>query len=748
MRKFLSNFLPNSILNSAPNADPKRVPMISSRCRFPDYLSAILNSYCEIFFIQGRLVGALLLAISMLNYNTALAGLFSVAVAYLFAYLSGFKAQFLDSGYYTYNPLLVGLSIGSIFKLSAMTLAFVAISSVLTFVVTVFLAGLLYNGFRLQVLSIPFVVVSSLVYLATGRFSNLFVSELYSHALYQDLTWLPISVNAFFKSVGAIIFMPNVISGMLISLLILLKSRIILFLAIAGFYLGTITNGLFIGSMAQSYANMANFNYILIAVAIGGIFHLPSPKSYLMAAIAVLVSTLLLNAVDVFWSLYNIPVFTLPFTLITLSFVYLLSIVDFKMRPLIFKSTPEETLDHYLTNAPRFPSSQITLGLPFHGQWTVWQGFDGQWTHQGLWRYAYDFIINDHNGCSHAGRGDRLDDYFAYQQSVLSPIRGRVVRVISHLDDNPIGSVDTLNNWGNLVIIYDERGFFVELSHFVKDSIVVFEGGWVEPGSLLGRCGNSGYSPQPHIHIQVQSSALIGGETLPFHFVHFFEYNVDNRLNANHFHSHGQPDEGSTLVNALVQPYIDQLTTFILDEKLRYQVYHKGQAIDHVEFVVRMEFDGTFYWQHHKSKLYFGKRDGALFCYHMVGNDRYLRLIQLCLPSVPLHFNPQLSWSDTLPNQALLSPMHNLLGSILNALTPSRIRSTGNYHFSSDKQIEGVLKNRFFGIQRKSQVELDPYLKFKTLRLDDMELRRTAATQITSIDKHSNDNLNKTPFTK
>ena len=31
-------------------------------------------------------------------------------------------------------------------------------------------------------------------------------------------------------------------------------------------------------------------------------------------------------------------------------------------------------------------------------------------------------------------------------------------------------------------------------------------GEWVERGAVLGLCGNSGYSPQPHIHVQVQAS--------------------------------------------------------------------------------------------------------------------------------------------------------------------------------------------------------------------------------------------------
>ncbi len=708
--------------NTTPNP-PNRVNTLSvntskqtTSFQLPSYVASILNSYSEIFFIQGKLSGFLLLCISFLNYNAALAGLFSVAIAYLFAYFVGFKKQFLASGYYTYNPLLVGLSIGYIFQIGWLTLAFLAISSVLTFVLTVFLANVFYNMFRLQVLSVPFVIVSSLVYLAAGRFSNLFVNGLYSHSLYQDFSFFPEFVNAFFKAIGAIIFMPNTLSGLLICLLVLFKSRIIFLLAIAGFALGTTTNGLFLGSLSQSLSNVSNFNYILIAVAIGGIFNIPSLKSYAMAMIAVLLSTVLLSAVDVFWSLYSIPVFTLPFTIVTLSFVYLLNLVDFKLRPTLFKATPEETLDYFLTTQNRFPDTYMTLNLPFYGIWSVWQGFNGKWTHQGIWQHAYDFVICDLKGSHYAGEGHKLEDYYAFQQPVLSPVRGRVVKVVSHLIDNPIGSVDAINNWGNMIIIQDERGYFVELSHFAKDSIAIFEGSWVEPGTHLGLCGNSGYSPQPHIHVQVQVSAIMGAETLPFTFIQYVEDGL--------FHSHGRPNVGSTIFTALPIPYYDQLTTFILDEKLAYSVFEKEEEIAQIAFKVKMEIDGTFYFSRGDSKLYFGKREGTFFCYHITGKDPYLKMIYQCLSSIPLYSHPQLNWQDSLSNRSTLKPVQNALASFLNALIPQQVRTTANYKFKSDNDITGTLNNQFFGAHEETYALLDPYLKFKTLRIGDIELRR------------------------
>lgn len=684
----------------------------------PAHLSAILNSYSEIFFIQGAFPGLVLLCISFLNYNTALCGLISVVVAYAFAHFIGFKQAYLKSGSYTYNPLLVGLAIGHLFQLSELTIVFIALSSILTFLLTAMMVHLFQYYLVLPVLSIPFVIVSSAVYLAAARFPNLFVTGLYVGPQYNDLVFSSSYINDFFIAVGSIVFMPNVLSGVMVCCLVLLKSRILLMMAVVGFITGTFVSGLFVGSMSQASGDISSFNYILIAVALGCVFNLPSLKSYSIAMIGVAISTILINAVNVFWSQYKIPVFTLPFTIITLSFVYVLRLIESPLRPYLYKATPEETLDYHLCNKDRLPVSQLTINLPFTGSWTVWQGFDGQWTHQGIWRYAYDFVIMDAEQKTYKNDGSRLDDYYCYMQPVLSPVRGRVVQVVNHFSDNYIGSVDTVNNWGNLVVIEDERGVFVELSHFAQQSIAVLEGSWVEPGAYLGLCGNSGYSPQPHIHVQVQATALMGSATMPFSFTQYTE-------NGQCFY-HGRPEEGRLITNIPAVPYYDQLSTFILDEKLVYVVYKDGEIVDDIAITIKMAIDGTFYFSRGEAKLYFGKLKGTFFIYHMEGYDKYLRMIYLSLGSFPLHYQAQLRWQDTLSNVSTMKPAASALVTLFNAFSPKPILTNATYQFAGENVIKGKITNSAFNIHMESEVTLDAYLKFKTIRLDNVELRRRA----------------------
>ncbi|MEW6282208.1 MAG: M23 family metallopeptidase, partial [Candidatus Eremiobacterota bacterium] len=160
------------------------------------------------------------------------------------------------------------------------------------------------------------------------------------------------------------------------------------------------------------------------------------------------------------------------------------------------------------------------LSLPFQGEWYVCQGEDGGWTHYGPWRHAWDFIVLDREGRSHRGEGVRLDDYLCFDRPVLAPADGVVEAVVDDVPDNPPGQPCTQRNWGNHVILRHGR-YYTELSHFRQGSILVRPGQRVRRGEVLGRCGNSGLSCEPHLHLQLQESPEVGAATIPAEFVPF-----------------------------------------------------------------------------------------------------------------------------------------------------------------------------------------------------------------------------------
>jgi urea transporter len=681
-----------------------------------EHLHAILNSYSEIFFLRGALIGILMLVVTLVNPNVSVAGVIAVMSAYLFARFIRMDKEFLKSGFYTYNPLLVGLSIGYLFRVTPLTIFLVVAAGILTFVFTNMLFSIFSYYLKLPILSLPFAVISSIAYLASSQYSNLFVNSLYPGFTTSLELYLPVWISGLLKALGSILFVPDVTAGLVFLLIIVVSSRILFLLVIIGYYSGTLLTAAMVGSFQQAFVDLNHFNFILIAIAIGGIFLIPSPRTYVMAILAVATSILLVGSVEVFWSAFGIPAFTLPFNLVSLAFIYVLGSINFPLISRFVKETPEESLDYFISTTNRFKGSEKTLALPFSGKWTVWQGFDGKWTHQGSWRYAYDFVITDDSGSTYRNDGSQLEDYYAFRKPVLSPVRGRVFTVINDLPDNPISQVDKTSNWGNALIIYDPRGFYVELSHFAQNSIKVEEGDWVERGANLGLCGNSGYSPQPHIHVQVQQTEGLGAYTIAFSFV--------NYLIGDRYYSNNVPAEEKVVEPLHPDKSMEIKTSFILDQEYRYEVLTSDKKTGELNLTVKMAIDGTFYFDSGRGKLYFGKHEGTFYFYSVEGNDKFLSALFIALPRLPLARREQLQWEDYVPLGAVSSGFKKGLTLFLSSFYHdlNKIQVTCGYR--EGNIIEGTVTSKFLNFKGKTAVELDEYVGFKRVRLNDIELRR------------------------
>ena len=87
------------------------------------------------------------------------------------------------------------------------------------------------------------------------------------------------------------------------------------------------------------------------------------------------------------------------------------------------------------------------------GEWTVSQAEDGDYTHKGEWKYAWDFIITDSNSSQFKNKGDLPEDYFCYGKMLSAPDDGTIIEIIDGIDDNIVGDVNLINNWGNSIVI-------------------------------------------------------------------------------------------------------------------------------------------------------------------------------------------------------------------------------------------------------------------------------------------------------
>ncbi len=158
---------------------------------------------------------------------------------------------------------------------------------------------------------------------------------------------------------------------------------------------------------------------------------------------------------------------------------------------------------------PKLVRNESKLILPFEGEWFVFWGGDTKeenyHVESNAQKGAFDFLIKDQEGKSFKNEGKINEDYYAFGKRIISPSEGEVVLVVDGVKDNIPGKLNPIYLPGNSVIIKTENNEFLFFAHFIKDSIVVSEGQAVKQGDLLGLCGNSGNSSEPHLHFHIQN---------------------------------------------------------------------------------------------------------------------------------------------------------------------------------------------------------------------------------------------------
>jgi murein DD-endopeptidase MepM/ murein hydrolase activator NlpD len=128
-------------------------------------------------------------------------------------------------------------------------------------------------------------------------------------------------------------------------------------------------------------------------------------------------------------------------------------------------------------------------------------------------RFAFDFLVVDEVGQSHQDDGKRNEDYYVFGKPVLAPADGVVTDVIMGVRDNTPGSMNPAFAGGNTVIVMHKEHEISVLCHFQQGSIRVKPGDKVKQGQILGLCGNSGNSSEPHIHFHVQNTPITSDAT-------------------------------------------------------------------------------------------------------------------------------------------------------------------------------------------------------------------------------------------
>ena len=224
---------------------------------------------------------------------------------------------------------------------------------------------------------------------------------------------------------------------------------------------------------------------------------------------------------------------------------------------------------------PHPVTGPVELSLPFAGRWLVQNSPARRIPSHGSdvfgERYAIDFVGVDDRHRTAGARDWRTvlateppERYFAFGRPILAPTSGTVVAVHDAEADHEgrrsqltlvayaLGQGARLRQGpravaGNHVIIaLPQGGAYVALAHLQAGSLRVSVGEHVVEGQQIARCGNSGNSTQPHVHMQAMDSPdLHVARGVPMLFRRFREWS--SRTGDPVDRAHGMPGEGAVV---------------------------------------------------------------------------------------------------------------------------------------------------------------------------------------------------------
>jgi len=638
----------------------------------------------------------MLLLITFGYTNIVLCGLFAVAFALLWAKMLHFPNSTIENGYYGFNALLVGLGLGSIYQLTWTLLVVLFITSLFSVLIQAYLDKK-WGAQKLYPLSLPFVLVFIIALVAIHQAEyfqqyeeKIFILNHYTalHPLLGDCygkigSALPPFWKYFFNALSSIFFLDDFLIGFILGLLLLFYSRVSFSLALLGF--ATAYGIIVLLGLDKMFGFFsAGYNFILLGIAVGGFFVIPSFSSYLSVMVLSFLNvflTLFLNYV--FFAIFTTPSYSLPFVLLTNLFIFLLpSFSKLELYPTIYQEyKPEHNLYRHRNIWKRFHNvfQYYPLQLPVMGKWKIAQGYNGPHTHKDQYQFALDFVVED-DGKTYQGSGQQLEDYFCYGQWVIAPGDGIVVTLENNVSDNRIGEVNALQNWGNTIVIKHTEGLYSQLSHLLAGSSLVRVGDFVYRGQVIARVGNSGRSPEPHLHFQVQPYPAIGSKPMPYPFARYKKIIGEKE----ELRFYDIPEENDVVEN--VYPSIN--TAFSFKPGMEFTI-----KINEEVFPISVYVDA-----YNQTYLYCHKTSSFLYVYtdyfrhyftHYVGNKKSpLYTLYLACFTVELSFLPSILIEDEIPLHKVFSPLRLLLVDLVAPFgLPLRAQFNSAYSFEENKYV-------------------------------------------------------------
>ncbi|MCC6899179.1 MAG: urea transporter [Polyangiaceae bacterium] len=624
-------------------------PALSERDTLRATLEALLRPYGQIVFSRDLRSGALVLlglgAFPRLFAVTLLAVVTAQATSLVF----GLGVASVRNGGAATTAVLATMALAAFAPGGGHPLVGVVIASVLAVLLSASFEAV-FAPVALPTHSLPFVAAAWIAALAARVLPAAPVEiDWLAPASFLPPSWF---APSWLDVPAAIVFTHGGVTGVLLLAAIGLHSRISLLLALIG---GAVAVGMRLALRADvpwsGVDTIASFNAVLTAMALGGVWFVPQPSSLLLAALGSAVSVVIAHAAGPVLGLAFLPVLSLPFV-ITTHLVLTAARrreADRRPRSTLPAERPEEALARHLARVRRFGDmAWLPFRLPFRGQWWVSQGYDGPHTHQGLWRHGLDFEVQDKDGKVFRREGRALGDYHAYGLPVLAAGLGTVASVVDGVPDNPPGEVNTLDNWGNAVVIAHGAGLHSVYAHLQQSSVRVRAGEVVAAGAEIARCGNSGRSPVPHLHFQVQRLPLLGSPTLGADFGDVVTQDGERSRVSGRV----VPAEGTLVRPVLRDDALARALAFTPGSSWEISADDGRRELGRVE----LDLLGRRILKTHLGQLVLDPYESGLVIVDFAGSSRsLLGWVLLALARVPFDQAAGLVWEERLPKRLLLT---------------------------------------------------------------------------------------------
>ncbi|HEV3271657.1 MAG TPA: urea transporter [Candidatus Methylacidiphilales bacterium] len=617
-------------------------------------LHGVPRAYAILFFSPNARLGRLLLVISLLSPGIGLSGLAGAFAAGGIAWALGFDRAAIRNGYLLFNPLLVCLTLGlmdrSYFFPPQIFLALWVAAVLGGLFTAVAMQHAFSRHFGLSAQSLPAMAFAYVLYFLAFAIAGPATMPVEMANPWLDLGFLPSWGQSFFQIFGAMIFEPRALPGLLVFIALITTSPLSTLLASASLVFGLQTLNLLGYHAGHDGVIWCGFNFLLCGIALGTAYFAPSRMSLLLALTGTFLCALVTLALATALRYFGLPASALPYNLVVLVLIYALRQrhAPAGLHPSPAPGMLPETAGRFVVlNASRFPHLQLpALDLPFKDECVITQGVNGSMTHRAPWNWALDFeVLSQDQRCHRTGAA--LDDYHTFNKLVLAPCAGTVAAVKAHVPDNAPGANNPEENWGNYVVIHSDAGYHVLLAHLRQGSPLVCAGRRIVCGEPIGHCGNSGRSPVPHLHLQIQDTAYPGGPTRPFCLRNIIEINPAGT--AQTYHTSLIPPEGARLARPTPLPALHALFCNWLPGEYRYRISLDNQAAR--EETLRLDFDemGRFRLRsrRHAAQLTAFLSQNVFYTVDYEGpRDSLLALISAGLARVPCLADPGVVWDD------------------------------------------------------------------------------------------------------